>query len=213
MWDSGIPRRTSVKLSQFSLAIVVVAASLVPLGAQSNHSVLLLSGGTWHLHSRIPLGSDTLLLQPAHRMVNMFATAEASEFEGWNLTAERHQPVLLDTAGNPVRELPKSITFRVTVGTLGKLTNAEPVALECSKSLNDFLLDMHFTAQVFRGMEMQEVHPARVWMIGVPADEPSDERIYRASFDFGNLRPDDRIVLLLTDSNGVRLGKFHLEFL
>ena len=213
MSDSGIPRRTSVGLSQLSLALMIVTAALVPSAAQSNRSVFLLGGGTWHLHSRIPLGSDALLLQPEHRVVSILATAEASEFEGWNLSAQRQQPVLLDTTGKQVHELPKSITFRVTIGTRDKLSDAAPTAVECSKSLNDFLLDMHFTAQVFRGMEMREVRPTRVWMIGVPSDEPSDERIYRASFDFGNLRPDDRVVLLLTDSNGARLTKFHLEFL
>jgi hypothetical protein len=72
---------------------------------------------------------------------------------------------------------------------------------------------MHFTAQIFRGMEMRTVNPTRQWMIGVPADESSDERIYRASFDLGDVRPDDRIVLLVTDASGARLSKFHLEFL
>src|SRR5579859_5053254 len=126
MSDSGIRRRMSVKLSQLSLAMAMVAAALVPLGAQSNRSLLLLDGGTWHLHSRIPLGSDALLLQPEHRVVSILATAEASEFEGWNLTAQRQQPVLVDRAGEPVRELPKSIIFRVTIGTRDKLTDGAP---------------------------------------------------------------------------------------
>ena len=213
MSDPGISSRTSLRLSQLSLAAFLVAAALVPLRAQSNRNVLLLTGGTWHLHARIPLGSDSVFLQPADRVVSMFATAEASEFEGWNLTAQNQRPVLLDTRGKPVQELPKAITFRVTIGTREKLVGLAPPALECSKNLNDFLLNLHFTAQVFRGMEMREVRPTRVWIIGVPADEPSDERVYRASFDFGDLRPDDRIVLLLADSDGVRIAKFHLEFL
>ena len=213
MSDSGISCRRSFRLSKLSWALGIVLVALAPLGAQSNRSVLLLGGGEWHLHARIPLGSDTLLLQPARRVVSVFATAEASEFEGWSLTAKRQQPVLLDAAGKPVHELPKSITFRVTAGTREKVTDAEAAPLECSKDLNDFLLDLHFTVQVFRGMEMRELRPTRAWMIGIPADEPSEERIYRASFDFGDLRPDDRIALLVTDSKGVRLAKFHLEFL
>jgi hypothetical protein len=75
------------------------------------------------------------------------------------------------------------------------------------------LLDLHFTVQIFRGMEMHEVQPTRSWMIGIPADEPSNERIYRTSFNFEDLRPDDRIALLVTDGRGRRLSKFHLEFL
>ena len=60
---------------------------------------------------------------------------------------------------------------------------------------------------------MRELQPLKTKMIGMPADEESDERIYSSTFDFGELRPDDRIVLLITDSNGTRLSKFHLEFL
>lgn len=47
----------------------------------------------------------------------------------------------------------------------------------------------------------------------VPADEASDERIYGTSFSLGDVRADDRIVLLVTDGKGTRLTKFHLEFL
>ena len=213
MWDLGIFHRTWFEPAKLCLALVLVATLWAPLGAQSNRGILLLGGGAWHLHSRIPLGCEALLLQPARRVVNILATAEASEFEGWSLTAQRQRPVLLDAAGKPVDELPRSITFRVTVSTRDKLADAEPAALESSKNLNDFLLDLRFTVQVFRGMEMRELRPTRVWMIGVPAEEPSDERIYRARFDFEDLRPDERIVLLLTDSKGVRLTKFHLEFL
>ena len=50
-------------------------------------------------------------------------------------------------------------------------------------------------------------------MIGVPLDETSDERIYRSTFNLDGVRPDDRLVLLVTDGKGARLTKFHLEFL
>jgi hypothetical protein len=60
---------------------------------------------------------------------------------------------------------------------------------------------------------MREIHPTRAWMIGIPSDEPSDERIYRVSFNFDDVRTSDRVVLLVRDGNGARLTKFHLEFL
>jgi hypothetical protein len=62
-------------------------------------------------------------------------------------------------------------------------------------------------------MQMRDVMPLKAEMIGIPADEPSEERIYRATFNVGDIRPDDRIVLLVTDGAGARLSKFHLEFL
>jgi len=193
--------------------MLLICAATVPMAAQSNHTAMLVDSGTWHLHSRIPLGSDALQLRPSHQTVHLLASAEAPEFEGWSLTQREKRIVLLDRSGKPVSTLPKSITFRITVGTRDKFADVEPLPLETSKGLNDFLLDLHFSVQVFHGMEMHELKPLKTWMIGVPADEESDERIYRSTFALEDLRPEDRIVLLITDGTGTRLSKFHLEFL
>ena len=99
-----------------------------------------------------------------------------------------------------------SITFRVTVGTRDKFIDSNPLPIDCEKTLNDFLLDMHFQLQVFRGMEMRSLEPLKTWMIGVPADEASDERIYRSTFDLRDVRPDDRLVLLVSDGSGATRG-------
>jgi hypothetical protein len=193
--------------------LLMSSLALLTLSAQSNRTAMLTTQGTWHLHSRIPLGSDAILLQPSHRLIAILATAEAPEFEGWNLKEQDQRPVLLDVSGKPVNTLPKTISFRVTVSTRDKFATSEPMPFECTKSLNDFLLDMHFQMQIFRGMEMRQVKTLKAEMIGIPADEPSDERIYRATFNLGDVRPDDRIVLVVTDGSGARLSKFHLEFL
>jgi hypothetical protein len=193
--------------------LLMISLALLTMSAQSNRTGMLTTQGTWHLHSRIPLGSDAILLQPSHRLVAILATAEAPEFEGWDLKQQNNRPVLLDVAGKPVNALPKTISFRVTVGTRNKFATSGPMPFECSKSLNDFLLDMHFQMQIFRGMEMRQMKPIKVEMIGIPADEPSEERIYRATFNLEDVHPDDRIVLVLTDGSGARLSKFHLEFL
>jgi hypothetical protein len=193
--------------------LLMTSGALLTLSAQSNRTAMVATQGTWHLHSRIPLGSDAILLQPSHRLVAILATAEAPEFEGWDLKQQNNRPVLLDVAGKPVNALPKTISFRVTVGTRNKFAASGAMPFVCSKSLNDFLLDMHFQMQIFRGMEMRQVKPIKAEMIGIPADEPSDERIYRATFNLEDVHPDDRIVLVLTDGSGARLSKFHLEFL
>jgi hypothetical protein len=179
--------------------LLMMSVAVLTLSAQSNRTQMLTSQGTWHLHSRIPLGSDAILLQPSHRLVAILATAEAPEFEGWDLKQRDSKPVLLDVAGKQVKALPKTISFRVTVSTRDKFATSGPMPFECSKSLNDFLLDMHFEMQIFRGMEMRQVKPIKAEMIGIPADEPSEERIYRATFTLEDVHPDDRIVLVLTD--------------
>ena len=189
----------------------LLAASMVI--AQSDHTVMLMAGGTWHLHNRIPLGSEALVLQPSHRAIQVLATAEAPQFEGWKLEGRGGNPALIDVSGKPVRELPRTITFRVTLSARDKIFDPNPLPVKSEKSLNDFLLDIHFQLQVFRGMEMREIRPVAARIIGIPADEPSEERIYRVSFDVGITKPDERIVLLITDGSGNRISKFHLEFL
>src|SRR5690349_2498963 len=106
--------------SRLSVGVLLLLLSVVilPLVAQSNHAATLLAGGgAWHLHSRVPLGFEAVLLRPSRLGVQIIASAEVPEFEGWTLTARENKVVLLDAAGRPVQALPKSITFRVTVGT------------------------------------------------------------------------------------------------
>lgn len=204
-----------LKLWAYSLGatLILFLLAIASLNAQSDRASTLLAGGAWHLHSRIPLGYDSVLLHPDRPAVQILASAEAPELEGWTLTERSNKVVLLDASHQPVRSLPKSITFRVTVGTRDRFIDSNPMPVDCEKTLNDFLLDMHFQLQVFRGMEMRQLEPVKTWMIGVPADEASDERVYRSIFDLEDVRPDDRIVLLVTDGSGTRLTKFHLEFL
>ena len=193
--------------------VLCVGTALTPLAAQSNRAMLLLGGGAWHLHAHIPLGNDTLLLEPAHHQIQFLASVECPQFEGWSLAPRGDKPVLLDEAGKTVKQLPKSVIFRVTVLKGGKSEYENPMPLEYANAADQLLLDVHFKVQIFRGMQMREIEPRQTWLIGIPADEASDERIYRASFDWGEVRPDDRIVLLVTDGRGTRLTKFHLEFL
>ena len=204
------------RLTQWTLlgtTMILCSLTTAPLDAQSDRASILLGGGAWHLHSRIPLGYDSVLLQPSRLAVQILASAEAPELDGWTLTERAKNVVLLDASHRPVQLLPKSITFRVTAGTRDKFIDSNPMPVDCSKTLNDFLLDLHFQLQVFRGMEKRQLEPVKTWMIGVPADEASDERVYRSTFNLDDVRPDDRIVLLVTDGSGARVTKFHLEFL
>ena len=199
---------------RWSIAAIALCWASAPHSfGQSNRALQLMETRTWQLHSRIPLGSNRLLLEPSRRSVEMLASAEAAEFEGWTLDGTQSHPLLLDASHKPVQALPRSIVFRVTVTSRCQIEDPAPQPIDWSKGLSDFLLDVHFRVQIFRGMQMREIDPEKTWMIGIPADEPADERIYRSRFDLGDVRPDDRIVLLVVDSTGNRLGKFHLEFL
>ncbi|MBV9072257.1 MAG: hypothetical protein JOZ10_01400 [Acidobacteria bacterium] len=194
-------------------ALVSLLLVCLPCAPQSDRSIQLASAGSWHLHSRVPLGGENLILEPSHRSVQIMATAESPAFAGWTLEMRNKAPILVDSAGNPVKSLPKIVTFRVTATTRDKMLDTDSIPFDSQANINDFLLQMHFTLQVFRGIDMRTVTPERQWMIGIPANEPADERIYRVRFHLDDVRPEDRIVLLVTDPSGKRITKFHLEFL
>ncbi len=189
-----------------SIGCVLLAHSQIPTRAS-------LTSSMWRLHSRIPLGTDSLLLQPSKRIVNILASAESNQFEGWQIVPHNDRVALLDASGKPVQALPSTISFRVTAGTRDKVLDVQPLPTQCAQDLNSFLLGLQFEVQVFRGMDMRLVKPETTQMIGVPADEIAEERIYHMKFHLGDLKPEDRIVLLILDSKGQRLSKFHLEFL
>ncbi len=60
---------------------------------------------------------------------------------------------------------------------------------------------------------MQVIQPVLVRQIGMPADVPYDERVYRIAFDTGNIPVDARLVLEVFSPKGELLTKFHFELL
>src|SRR5262249_33911597 len=102
---------------------------------------------------------------------------------------------------------------RVTAGTKDKLTDTPGYPIETGANLNDFLLKLRFRVKIFRGIDARTVEPQEVRVIGMPADEPYNERIFRASFDVDDVNIDDRLGLEVIDGyTPQRISKFHLEF-
>ena len=104
-------------------------------------------------------------------------------------------------------------TFRVTAGTKDRLTDTPGYPISTQTKLNEFLLNLRFRVKVFRGIDARILQPQEVKMIGIPADEPYNERIYRVAFDLGDVNIEDRVVLeIFEGNNDQRISKFHLEF-
>ena len=59
----------------------------------------------------------------------------------------------------------------------------------------------------------RQVAPVSVQLIGVPQDVPYDERVYRVTFDVGDLLVTDRCVLMVLSPDGERLTRFHFNLL
>ncbi len=197
-------------------ALIATVALLVPPALASGTA----SPSTkWELdyHSVVPLGEDAVLLQPAKRVLYFLASAQSYEFEGWRdiMDDANNKSVLLDRSGNPVERFPRFVDFRVTVSTRPKaLPQLDPFTLDCESECdgdNDYLLNLNFRVRIFHGLQVTVLEPRVVKLIGMPLDVPYDERVYRVSFDLGEVPTTDRIVLEVLSPEGERLTKFHLD--
>ena len=161
--------------------------------------------------SLIPLGTESFLVQPWHSVLTVLASAQSPYFEGWRRISvgERHR--LLDADGQPVRFFPRHIEFRVSAGTMTRISDAPPYPMRSALSQNDYLLNLRFRVKVFHGLRQRTIEPESVALIGEPADIPYEERIYRVAFDLDNVPMADRVVLEVVAPGGERLCKFHLD--
>jgi hypothetical protein len=146
-------------------------------------------------HSAMPAGYTVVRLQPSGANVSFLGLIECSEMEGAQQVSQGLTAKVLDSHGVPLRTFPRKVSFRVTA-TLRKTLIDPPLdSVTIGDTPAQFLLGLGFRLKVYHGLERRELAPESVEMIGVPADVPYDERVFRVSFDLKNLPVTDRLVL------------------
>ena len=194
------------------LALLVLAMSSPALPATAAHPD---TNVEWEFHPLLPLGYEAVQLLPAKDAVVLFASAQATQWDGWRRVRQTGGKQVLDRDGAPVAVFPRTLDFRVTASARGVraplLESVSP--FQSSAPLNDFLLGLHFRLLVHRGLDVTQIAPVTVKGLGVPDDVPYDERIYRVSFELPSIPLSDRLVLEVLAPDGTRVCKFHLEFL
>ncbi len=163
--------------------------------------------------NRIPLGIEGFFVRPVRRTLYVMGTARSTFFQGWQLR-ERDGRRRVETAdGIPVQYFPRSLSFRITATALVQpLLQVDRDFLDNVDDLNRYLLQLGFRIRIFHGLQVKSIEPERVEVIGMPADIPYEERVYRASFILPEVPIEDRIVLEVLNPDGERLCKFHLDF-
>jgi hypothetical protein len=168
-------------------------------------------------HSVVPLGEETILLQPGNHALSFLAAAESIGFEGWRQIYRSDSSILLAADGSRVERYPRFVDFRVAVSARPRRVRRpqplpQPLLVDCeSQCMNDanqFLLHLRFRVKIFRALHVTVLEPKVVRLVGTPG---SDEHVYRVSFDLGEVPLADRIVLEVLAPGGERLTKFHLD--
>ncbi len=195
------------------LALVLTVLSLVAVQPFK----LLADDGqqeAFSFHSPVPLGVEAIKLEKSKKMVFVLASVENQSLDGLHITRAPHRGRVERVDGSLVKTYPSSLDFRVTASAMAnELSGIESWTIQSDQQLNDFLLGLKFRLKVFRGLHMVEMKPANVKLIGVPAYQPYDERVYRVSFETPDVPVDARMVLEVYSADGQRLTRFHLEML
>ena len=148
-------------------------------------------------HSAMPAGYVVVRLEPSGANVAVLGLIECPEVEGARHVSEGLNSKIVAADGVPLKHFPRHFSFRVTVSLRKTLLDGPSDKVMTADDPQQFLLKVGFKLKVYHGLQMHEVVPQSVKMIGVPADVPSDERVFRVSFEVENLPLSDRVVLLV----------------
>jgi hypothetical protein len=174
------------------------------------------SAASWHttpfFHATTPAGYDVLRIKPGDAIVSFLGLIECPELEGAQQVGDGTHGQIVNADGKVLKDFPEHFSFRITA-SLRKTVLLDPTDAIESTDPQDLLLKLKFRLKTFHGLNARVVQPDSVQMIGVPADIPYDERVYRVSFTVKNLPVSDRCVLEILSADGARLTKFHFDLL
>jgi hypothetical protein len=165
------------------------------------------------LHSAMPAGYVVVRLQPSGVDVAVLGLIECPEVEGARHVSEGLNSRIVSADGIPLKHFPNHFSFRVTASLRKTLLEGPSDTVTTAEDPQEFLLKLGFKLKVYHGLHTYEVEPQSVEMIGVPADIPSDERVFRVTFEVENLPLSDRVVLLVLSPEEEQLTHFSFGLL
>src|ERR1051325_8919271 len=170
------------------VAVLMFVATV--LSAQSEREVL-------HFHAMIPLGAEAYEVRSDKwkDLMTLLASAENPRFEGMVSRPVNQHDELFSPDGTRVETYPGPVAFRITATWRARFMEASPFPIGATGDANDYLLHLKFRVVVFHGLRQKLLEPDSVEMIGVPGEEPYDERIYRLVVDLTNVPLSDRVVV------------------
>ncbi len=145
--------------------------------------------------------------------MSLLGLIECAELEGAQQVNEGIESRIIAADGHAITHFPRNFSFRVTASLRKTLLAPVTTQINTSDDPLDFLLKLKFTLKAYNGMEMRVIEPESVQMIGVPAEVPFDERIYRINFNLDQTPVTERFVLEVMSPEGERLTRFHFDLL
>ncbi len=205
----------SIRRFALGAAMLVTASCLAPGDAIAQHNpASSQQQNIFWFTTPVALGADGFILHPLNRKFFLFACLEDTRFDRLQVSRVRASEFVIDAGGHLWRNYPDQLSFRVTATGIDDLLGSlDTYELTEPGDFNSFLLNLRFRLKVYRGVTVRILPPSSIRMIGMPADVPSEERVYKVAFDTSEIPVDDRLVLEVLSPDGQLLSRFHLELL
>jgi hypothetical protein len=192
-------------------AVALAALLLVWCSLAADAGTLLKSGPG--LHSAMPAGYDVVVLKPSGVNLSLMGLIECPELEGAQHVALGLKSKIVAADGASISSFPHHFAFRITASLRKIVLDGPASSLDFSGNPQDLLLQLKFRIRAYHGLETREVEPESIEMIGVPADVPADERVYRIGVNVGDMPVIDRFVIEVLSPEGEVLTHFPFSLL
>lgn len=165
------------------------------------------------LRSAIPAGYLVIRLQPSGAVISLLGLVECAEIKGARQVSKGLDSRIVLPNGKTLQRFPRHFSFRITASLRKTVLDSPSASVSYAKDPANLLLGLKFKLRDYDALESQELKPESVSMIGVPADIPYDERVFRVSFAVGDRPVTDRFMLEVYSPDGEQLGRFCFELL
>jgi hypothetical protein len=160
------------------------------------------------MRSTMPAGYDVVVLKPSGASLSLMGLIECPELEGMQSVSEGTHKKLVSSDGDAISHFPQRFSFRITA-SLRKIMFDGPVAsVDIGDEPQQLLLNLKYRIRAYNGLEEHEIVPESVEMIGMPADVPYDERVYRITLNNVDLPITARLVVEVRTPQGELLTHF-----
>jgi hypothetical protein len=160
------------------------------------------------MHPNIPAGYDVVVLKPSGANLSLVGLIECPELEGAQVVSAGSNKKLVSADGDTIRHFPQRFSFRITASLRKMLIDRPMQSVDVSDEPHELLLNLKFRIRAYNALEAHEIVPESVEMIGMPADVPYDERVYRISLNNVELPITARLVVEIRTPQGELLTHF-----
>lgn len=197
----------ATRLHQLTAKLLMVVLLGIPAWPES--AVDIVTG----LHGALPVGYQVVRLQPSGTVVSLLGLVECAEIKGARQVSRGLDSKIMLADGTMLHRFPRHFSFRITASLRKTVLDPPSSSVKSSQNPANLLLGLKFKLRDYEALISKEIKPESVSMIGVPADIPYDERVFRVSFDIGDRPVTDRFMLEIYSPEGEQLGRFCFELL